>query len=44
MSYLQKDNIRNQRENVVLTVANAQCRLGIPVEANPVSGAHDLVK
>lgn len=31
----QKDNIRNQRENVVLTVANAQCRLGIPVEANP---------
>lgn len=31
----QKDNTRNQRENVVLTIANAQSRLGIPVEANP---------
>ncbi|GMY15024.1 callose synthase 10 isoform X6 [Fagus crenata] len=31
----QKDNVRNQRENVVLTVANAQTRLGIPVEADP---------
>ncbi|KAF3436800.1 hypothetical protein FNV43_RR19553 [Rhamnella rubrinervis] len=31
----QKDNIRNQRENVVLTVANAQSRLGILVEADP---------
>ncbi|KAL5544007.1 hypothetical protein UlMin_007791 [Ulmus minor] len=31
----QKDNIRNQRENVVLTIANAQTRLGIPVEAEP---------
>ncbi|KAF3437237.1 hypothetical protein FNV43_RR19990 [Rhamnella rubrinervis] len=38
----QKDNIRNQRENVVLTVANAQSRLGIPVEADPVS-ALDLI-
>lgn len=35
--YEQKDNIRNQRENVVLTVANAQSRLGIPVESDPVS-------
>ncbi|KAH7528293.1 hypothetical protein FEM48_Zijuj05G0057200 [Ziziphus jujuba var. spinosa] len=31
----QKDNIRNQRENVVLTVANAQSQLGIPVDADP---------
>ncbi|PON45648.1 Glycosyl transferase [Parasponia andersonii] len=31
----QKDNIRNQRENVVLAIANAQSRLGIPVEADP---------
>ncbi|XP_030938469.1 callose synthase 10 isoform X3 [Quercus lobata] len=31
----QKDNVRNQRENVVLTIANAQTRLGIPVEADP---------
>lgn len=34
---LQKDNIRNQREHVVLTLANTQSRLGIPVEADPVS-------
>ncbi|XP_058086685.1 callose synthase 10 isoform X2 [Magnolia sinica] len=32
----QKDNIRNQRENVVLSIANAQSRLGIPVEAEPI--------
>ncbi|GER25525.1 3 glucan synthase [Striga asiatica] len=32
---VQKDNIRNQREHVVLTLANAQSRLGIPVEADP---------
>ncbi|KAL6576445.1 Callose synthase 10 [Orobanche hederae] len=31
----QKDNIRNQREHVILTLANAQSRLGIPVEADP---------
>ncbi|XP_024025005.1 callose synthase 10 isoform X1 [Morus notabilis] len=31
----QKDNIRNQREHVVLAIANAQSRLGIPVEADP---------
>ncbi|KAK9066428.1 hypothetical protein SSX86_013750 [Deinandra increscens subsp. villosa] len=31
----QKDNIRNQRENVVLAVANAQSRLGIPVDSDP---------
>ncbi|PSR89496.1 Callose synthase [Actinidia chinensis var. chinensis] len=31
----QKDNVRNQRENVVLTIANAQSRLGINAEANP---------
>ncbi|XP_052176663.1 callose synthase 10 [Diospyros lotus] len=29
----QKDNTRNQRENLVLTIANAQSRLGIPVES-----------
>ncbi|XP_034216487.1 callose synthase 10-like [Prunus dulcis] len=33
----QKDNVTNQRENVLLTVANAQSRLGVPVEADPVS-------
>ncbi|XP_059644650.1 callose synthase 10 isoform X2 [Cornus florida] len=32
----QKDNIRNQRENVVLSIANAQTRLGIPVKADPI--------
>ncbi|XWS47846.1 hypothetical protein CRYUN_Cryun13aG0020200 [Craigia yunnanensis] len=31
----QKDNARNQRENVVLTIANAQSRLGIPVQPDP---------
>ncbi|ONK58964.1 uncharacterized protein A4U43_C08F1540 [Asparagus officinalis] len=31
----EKDNIRNQRENVVLALANAQARLGLPVEAEP---------
>ncbi|KAI3499518.1 hypothetical protein L1887_35319 [Cichorium endivia] len=31
----QRDNIRNQRENVVLTLANAQSRLGIPIETDP---------
>ncbi|XP_028959712.2 callose synthase 10 [Malus domestica] len=30
----QKDNVRNQRENVVLTIANAQSRLGIPGSAD----------
>ncbi|KAG8379394.1 hypothetical protein BUALT_Bualt07G0084000 [Buddleja alternifolia] len=30
-----KDNIRNQREHVVLALANAQSRLGIPVEPDP---------
>lgn len=36
-SFMQKDNVRNQRENVVLMVANAQSRLGIPAESDPVS-------
>lgn len=31
----QKDNIRNQRENIVLAIANAQARLGIPADADP---------
>ncbi|KAM0935660.1 putative 1,3-beta-glucan synthase [Dioscorea sansibarensis] len=31
----QKDNVRNQRENVVLALANAQSRLGLPIEAEP---------
>ncbi|GAV80876.1 Glucan_synthase domain-containing protein/FKS1_dom1 domain-containing protein [Cephalotus follicularis] len=31
----QKDNIRNQRENVVLAVANSQSRAGIPVQTDP---------
>lgn len=34
---MQKDNVRNQRENVVLIIANTQSRLGIPAEADPVS-------
>lgn len=38
-AYLQKDNIRNQRENVVLALANAQSRLGLPDGADPVSVA-----
>ncbi|KAK3000791.1 hypothetical protein RJ639_022025, partial [Escallonia herrerae] len=32
----QKDNIRNQRENVILSIANAQSRFDIPVEADPL--------
>ncbi|CAI9112991.1 OLC1v1013507C1 [Oldenlandia corymbosa var. corymbosa] len=31
----QRDNVRNQRENVILALANAQSRLGLPVEADP---------
>ncbi|KAJ8465898.1 hypothetical protein OPV22_028450 [Ensete ventricosum] len=31
----QKDNIRNQRENVILALANAQVRLGLPAESEP---------
>lgn len=31
----QRDNIRNQRENVILTIANAQSRLGFPDERDP---------
>ncbi|CAJ2644467.1 unnamed protein product [Trifolium pratense] len=31
----QKDNVRNQRENVVLMIANAQSRLGIPAGTDP---------
>ncbi|GJM99141.1 hypothetical protein PR202_ga16218 [Eleusine coracana subsp. coracana] len=31
----QDDNIRNQRENVVLTLANAQSRLSLPVGTEP---------
>ncbi|XP_065873962.1 callose synthase 10 [Euphorbia lathyris] len=31
----QKDNIRNQRENVILTIANTQSQLGIPAQADP---------
>ncbi|XP_068634434.1 callose synthase 10 [Aristolochia californica] len=31
----QKDNIRNQRENLVLSIANAQSRLGIPDGVEP---------
>lgn len=35
--YLQEDNIKNQRENLVLSIANAQSRLGIPDGVEPVS-------
>ncbi|XP_048137131.1 callose synthase 10 isoform X2 [Rhodamnia argentea] len=31
----QNDNIRNQRENIVLALANAQTRLRIPAETDP---------
>ncbi|CAN1239529.1 Callose synthase 10 [Linum grandiflorum] len=31
----QNGNVRNQRENVVLMIANAQSRLGIPAQADP---------
>ncbi|KAK9734060.1 hypothetical protein RND81_04G111900 [Saponaria officinalis] len=31
----QRDNIRNQRENVILAIANAQSRLGFPDERDP---------
>ncbi|CAI0446349.1 unnamed protein product [Linum tenue] len=31
----QKGNVTNQRENVVLLIANAQSRLGIPAQADP---------
>ncbi|KAI3994681.1 hypothetical protein MKX01_002297, partial [Papaver californicum] len=31
----QKDNIKNQRENVILSVANAQTRFRLPVETEP---------
>ncbi|XP_021762040.1 callose synthase 10-like [Chenopodium quinoa] len=31
----QRDNIRNQRENVILLVANAQSHLGLPDERDP---------
>lgn len=34
---MQKDNVRNQRENVILMIANAQARLGIPAGTDPVS-------
>ncbi|KAG5031954.1 hypothetical protein JHK85_015936 [Glycine max] len=35
-NYVQpKDNVRNQRENVVLMIANKQSRLGIPAETDP---------
>ncbi|KAL9235580.1 hypothetical protein vseg_010326 [Gypsophila vaccaria] len=31
----QRDNVRNQRENVILSIANAQSRLGFPDERDP---------
>lgn len=31
----QKDNVSNQREHIILLLANAQVRLGIPDEAEP---------
>ncbi|TVU09023.1 hypothetical protein EJB05_42462 [Eragrostis curvula] len=36
----QDDNIRNQRENVVLTLANAQSRLSLPVGTEPQFCVH----
>lgn len=37
MFMFQDDNVRNQRENVALTLANAQSRLSLPNETEPVS-------
>lgn len=37
----QKDNVSNQREHIVLLLANEQSRLGTPEEPEPVS--HDFV-
>ncbi|KAH9776610.1 callose synthase 10 [Citrus sinensis] len=39
----QKDNIRNQRENIVLAIANAQARLGIPADADPMAKELDAI-
>lgn len=35
--HFQKDNVSNQREHIVLLLANEQSRLGIPEEPEPVS-------
>lgn len=40
--FVQKDNILNQRENVILALANAQARLGLPSEMEPVSNSVTL--
>lgn len=40
--FVQKDNIRNQRENVILALANAQARLGLSSEREPVSNSVTL--
>jgi len=39
----QDDNVRNQRENVTLTLANAQSRLSLPNETEPVSSPFLLI-
>jgi hypothetical protein len=39
----QDDNVRNQRENVTLTLANAQSRLSLPNETEPVSSPPFLI-
>jgi hypothetical protein len=39
LGLFQDDNIRNQRENVVLTLANAQSRLGLLDGTEPVSSS-----
>ncbi|KAJ6688289.1 CALLOSE SYNTHASE 9 [Salix koriyanagi] len=31
----QNDNVRNQRENIILSIANAQSRLGLPIQEDP---------
>lgn len=31
------DNVRNQRENVILTIANAQAQIELPSGSEPVS-------
>lgn len=35
----QRDNVRNQREHLVLTLSNAQSQLSIPGQNDPVSSS-----
>jgi callose synthase len=41
---VQDDNIRNQRENVVLILANAQSRLSLSVGTDPVGSSAPFIR